>query len=130
MLLNFWIVGTDTDVGKTCITTLLMRQLQEQGLRVTPYKPVQTGEISDQEEAYYFDTTMYEKYSLQKLTRADLNDYSFKEPASPHFAAMLEGQKIDTKRLLHHIKNCSKNMMLLFVKGQVGFTFPWISIGR
>lgn len=130
MLLNFWIVGTDTDVGKTCITTLLMRQLQEQGLRVTPYKPVQTGEISDQEEAYYFDTTMYEKYSLQKLTRADLNDYSFKEPASPHFAAMLEGQKIDTKRLLHHIKKLQQKYDAVICEGAGGIYVPLDTDGQ
>ncbi|WP_274308511.1 dethiobiotin synthase [Solibacillus daqui] len=121
---HFWIVGTDTDVGKTCITTLLMRQLQEQGLRVTPYKPVQTGEIIEQKEAYYFDTTMYEKYSLQKLTRVDLNDYSFKEPASPHFAARLEGQQIDTMRLLQHIKKLQQKYDAVICEGAGGIFVP------
>lgn len=87
---HFWVVGTDTDVGKTAVTTLLMRQFQRQNLRVTPFKPVQTGEVHENNHCYYYDTTVYEKYSLQVLRTESLNGYSFKEAASPHFAAQLE----------------------------------------
>jgi len=34
---HFWVVGTDTDVGKTIVTTMLMYHLQKQGLKVSPY---------------------------------------------------------------------------------------------
>lgn len=127
---HFWIVGTDTDVGKTCITTVLMRQLQEQGLRVTPYKPVQTGEMIENAQAYYYDTTMYETYSLQKLNGVDLNDYSFKEPASPHFAAGLEGQQIDTMRLLQHIKKLQQRYDVVICEGAGGIFVPLDSNGQ
>ncbi|MEK4424849.1 dethiobiotin synthase [Solibacillus sp. FSL K6-1523] len=121
---HFWVIGTDTDIGKTCVTVLLMRQLQKQGLRVTPYKPVQTGEVIEEGHAYYYDTTMYETYSLQQLERTDLNDYSFKEPASPHFAAQLEGQKIDTKRILEQIKRLKKMMDIVICEGAGGIFVP------
>ncbi|WP_332647846.1 dethiobiotin synthase [Lysinibacillus sp. 54212] len=127
---HFWVVGTDTDVGKTCITTLFMRQLQEQGLQVSPYKPVQTGEVIEQEKAYYFDTTMYEKYSLQKLMREELNEYSFKEPASPHFAAALEGRQIDTMRILGHIKKLQQQYDAVICEGAGGIFVPLDSEGQ
>ncbi|ATP39702.1 dethiobiotin synthase [Solibacillus sp. R5-41] len=121
---HFWVVGTDTDVGKTCVTTLLMRQLQSQGIRVTPYKPVQTGEVFENGQAYYYDSTMYETYSLQPLERASLNDYSFKEPASPHFAAQLEGQQIDTKRILQQINRLQQVVDVLICEGAGGIFVP------
>lgn len=42
---HFWIVGTDTDVGKTFVTATMLRQVQALGYNTMPYKPVQTGEV-------------------------------------------------------------------------------------
>lgn len=121
---HFWVVGTDTDVGKTCVTTLLMRQLQSQGLRVTPYKPVQTGEVIEVGHVYYYDTTMYETYTLQPLERASLNNYSFKEPASPHFAAQLEGKQINPKHILQQLKRLQQDVDVVICEGAGGIFVP------
>lgn len=127
---HFWVVGTDTDVGKTCVTTLLMRRLQEKGLRVTPYKPVQTGEIIEEGQSYYYDTAMYEKYSLQPLVQENLNGYSFKEAASPHFAAQLEGQQIDGLRLLKQMKALQQLYDVVICEGAGGLFVPLDSSGQ
>lgn len=127
---HFWVVGTDTDIGKTCVTTLLMRKLQEQGLQVTPYKPVQTGEFIDNGEAYYSDTKMYETYSLQPLVQSDLNLYSFKEPASPHYAAQLEGQQIDTTNILQNLERLQQAYDVVICEGAGGIFVPLNANGR
>ncbi|QDP99139.1 dethiobiotin synthase [Lysinibacillus fusiformis] len=127
---HFWIVGTDTEVGKTCITTLLMRQLQKQGLRVTPYKPVQTGEMYQNGKSYYHDTTMYEKYSLQMLEPMNLNGFSFKEAASPHFAAQLEGQQINTHYLLKQMQYLQQSNDVVICEGAGGLFVPLDTIGE
>lgn len=121
---HFWIVGTDTDVGKTCVTTLLMRQLQEHGLRVAPYKPVQTGEVIENGQSYYYDTMMYQKYSLQPLEVDKLNGYSFKEAASPHFAAQLEGQQINGEGLLEQIEALQQENDVVICEGAGGLFVP------
>lgn len=124
MMQHFWIVGTDTDVGKTCVTTLLMRQLQEHGLRVAPYKPVQTGEVIENGQTYYYDTMMYQKYSLQPLEVDKLNGYSFKEAASPHFAAQLEGQQINGEGLLEQIEALQQENDVVICEGAGGLFVP------
>jgi len=126
----FWVVGTDTDVGKTMVTTLLMRNLQKQGLRVTPYKPVQTGEVYDGEQSFYNDTAMYEKYSLQSLDLEKLNGYSFKEAASPHFAAQLEGQQINTQRLLNQMQQLQCTYDVVICEGAGGLFVPLDTYGK
>ena len=55
---HFWIVGTDTDVGKTFVTATMLRQVQALGYNTMPYKPVQTGEVEIDGKATYYDTTM------------------------------------------------------------------------
>jgi len=127
---HFWVVGTDTDVGKTIVTTLLVRNLQKQGLHVTPYKPVQTGEVHDGEQSYYYDTSMYEKYSLHLLDRENLNGYSFKEAASPHFAAQLEAQQINTQRLLSQMQQLQQNWDVVICEGAGGLFVPLDSYGE
>lgn len=120
---HFWVVGTDTDVGKTMVTTMLMCHLQRQGLQVTPYKPVQTGEVYENGHGYYHDTAMYEKHSLQKLQKEHINSYSLKEAASPHYAAKLEGQSIDVKELLQQIQFLQDAYDIVICEGLVGSLF-------
>ncbi|KOY83266.1 dethiobiotin synthase [Lysinibacillus macroides] len=122
--MHFWVVGTDTDVGKTVVTTLLMRQLQQEHLQVIPYKPVQTGEIYGNGHSYYEDTAMYQKYSLQKLKEAHLNSYSLKEAASPHFAAQLESQQIEVDKLLQHIEELQQSYDVVICEGAGGLFVP------
>lgn len=121
---HFWVVGTDTDVGKTIVTTMLMCHLQRKGLNVTPYKPVQTGEIYDNGHGYYHDTAMYEKYSLQRLQQEHINSYSFREAASPHFAAQREGQQIQVEELFQHLQVLQESYDVVICEGAGGLFVP------
>lgn len=121
---HFWVVGTDTDVGKTIVTTLLMYQFQRQGLEITPFKPVQTGEVYENGHSYYADTAMYEKFSLQALNENHINGYSFREAASPHFAAQLEGQQIDVEDILRRIQFLQESYDAVICEGAGGLFVP------
>ena len=85
---HFSIVGTDTDIGKTLVTTYFMRYFQNKGENVIPYKPVQTGIIIENSRQYYGDISFYQSFSEGTLVEEHSNSYSFKEAASPHYAAV------------------------------------------
>ncbi|MBK3495155.1 dethiobiotin synthase [Viridibacillus sp. YIM B01967] len=121
---HFWVVGTDTDVGKTFITTIFMRQLQKKGDNVMPYKPVQTGEVEDEDVKYYHDTTSYLQYSLKPLIKESLNTYSFPTPASPHYAAELEGETIQEDRLQKAIESLKQQYDTIICEGAGGLYVP------
>jgi dethiobiotin synthetase len=123
-LQHFWVVGTDTDVGKTFITILFMRHLQMQGHKVIPYKPVQTGEVENKDHYYYHDTTSYLEYSLQPLAENALNTYSFRIPASPHYAAELEGETIKEAKLLRAIDQLKLDYDTVICEGAGGLYVP------
>ncbi|QUG41228.1 dethiobiotin synthase [Psychrobacillus sp. INOP01] len=121
---HFWVVGTDTDVGKTFVTTLFMRHLQMQGYKVLPYKPVQTGEVVEDNFKYYADTLNYTQFSLQPLDSHALNTYSFPLAASPHYAAELEKETIDEHRLLKAIETLQQQYDTVICEGAGGLIVP------
>lgn len=121
---HFWVVGTDTDVGKTFIATLFMRYLQKKGFKVVPYKPVQTGVMKKNNKTYYHDTSSYLNYSLQPLSPNSINSYSFPAPASPHYAAELEGEWISGAKILNKIEQLQDEYDVVICEGAGGLYVP------
>lgn len=124
MTKHFWIVGTDTDIGKTLVTTYFLRYFQAKGENVIPYKPVQTGIMVENSKKYYGDTAFYRSFSEGTLVEEHLNSYSFEEPASPHYAAMLEGKEIQEGVILQHIKQLKSLYDYVICEGAGGLYVP------
>lgn len=90
---TLFVVGTDTNVGKTVVSALLARAALERG-SATYWKPVQTGTDSDTR-------------TVEALVRAEHGRtlrctspaYELALPASPHAAAADAGTRIDVERL-------------------------------
>lgn len=81
------VVGTDTGVGKTVVSALVMMALS--GPRSARYwKPIQTGDECDTSE-------------VARLAGADCAEprYRFALPASPHEAAAAEGSPVELAEL-------------------------------
>ncbi|QPN63144.1 dethiobiotin synthase [Synechococcus sp. CBW1004] len=82
------IVGTDTDVGKTVVSALVV-----QGLGATYWKPVQSG----LEEGG--DSGRVQRLLNLPPERLLPEAYRFEAPVSPHWAAEREGVRIDRQKL-------------------------------
>jgi 8-amino-7-oxononanoate synthase len=85
-----FVAGTDTGIGKTVVSAVLLRSLTRDG-PATYWKPVQTGDDSDTETVRLLSTG----------SGAQLGEplYSFPLPASPHEAAADAGASICGKSL-------------------------------
>lgn len=86
-----FITGTDTNVGKTTFSALLVSALKRRQNLVRYFKPIQTGRDSD--------TATVAR--LARLTSNDVSEpiYEFPEPISPNRAALLNGQEIEIDRI-------------------------------
>tara|TARA_B100000900_G_C20533532_1_gene697361 strand:- start:659 stop:1327 length:669 start_codon:yes stop_codon:yes gene_type:complete len=86
---QFVICGTDTDIGKTLISSFFVR-----GLNSFYWKPIQSGIESET------DSQAVER--LAKVNKAKIINeaYIFREPVSPHWAAEID-QKIINLQLLN-----------------------------
>ena len=86
--LQFVVCGTDTDVGKTVVSALLV-----QGLGAHYWKPVQSGLEGGG------DTGRVQQLLELPAERLWPEAYRLTAPVSPHWAAELDGLSIDPARL-------------------------------
>lgn len=100
---RFFVTGTDTGVGKTLVSALLVHQLKATGRSVAYMKPVQTGCIRSSSGIVAPDVEFVHTVNDSQAPD-DLNDaicpYRLLLPASPHLAAEQEGVTIHRERIL------------------------------
>jgi len=80
---SFFVTGTDTGIGKTVISSMLV-----QGLGAAYWKPVQSGL---QEET---DTEFVQRVTKLAGTQILPETYRLNEPLSPHASAAIDGVEI------------------------------------
>jgi dethiobiotin synthetase len=85
---DLFVTGTDTGVGKTLLSALLVAALQR-----NYWKPIQTGECEGTDR----QTVM--KLADVKDSEAYPEAYIFDPPVSPHLAAEQQGIEIDFNRI-------------------------------
>ncbi len=87
-IFKFIICGTDTDVGKTLISAFLVR-----GLNSFYWKPIQSGLQDETDSELIFSLSKVNKNKILKEA------YKFNKPVSPHWAAEIDRNLINTKLL-------------------------------
>jgi dethiobiotin synthetase len=83
----YFITGTDTGVGKTYVTTRLLKQFQENHASAIALKPISTGAIVTAEGLQNDDARILQHASSIKLPLTDINPFVFAPPIAPHLAA-------------------------------------------
>ncbi|NTV12714.1 MAG: dethiobiotin synthase [Desulfobulbaceae bacterium] len=119
---QLFITATDTGVGKTLLSGLLLGYLREQGLQAGYQKWVATGcgeTVADLERVRELAGGEVEP------VRLDLQvPYRFEYPASPHLAAARAGREIDPMVLMTAYENLKGNYEILLVEGVGGVLVP------
>lgn len=83
---DFFVTGTDTDVGKTCVTISLLLALQQQGKRAVGMKPVAAGCDWQSGRWVNADAQWLQRYSQPIPAYDCVNPYAFEAAVSPHVA--------------------------------------------
>lgn len=115
--------GIDTDIGKTIVTGLLAKLLGQNGHSVITQKIVQTGCSGIAE-----DIITHRKLMGIALLPEDRNgltcSYVFRKACSPHLAAELEGQSIDTLNITKATEKLAANFDHVILEGAGGLLVP------
>lgn len=93
--MHYFVTSSGTDIGKTFITALLIRQLRRAGRGVSACKPVLSGFDAASPEAS--DTACLLEalgHPVNEETIHALSPYRFKAPLSPHMAAAMEDRPL------------------------------------
>jgi len=119
----YFISGIDTDAGKTYATGLIAKSLLNEGKTVITQKMAQTGCTNmslDIEKHREIMGIGIQEEDLAKITCP----YCFELPASPHLAAKLEGQKIETSIIDNNTKLLSSKYNYVLLEGAGGLLVP------
>jgi dethiobiotin synthetase len=119
---QLFITATDTGVGKTLVSGLLLNYLRESGIRAGYQKWVATGcseQVDDLERVMALAGPEVEPVPL------DLQiPYRFPYAASPHLAAELAGRELDPERLHTALAAMRARYEVLLVEGVGGILVP------
>jgi len=122
---RFFITGTDTDAGKTLVTTGLLAAANRRGLRTIGLKPVAAGCEQTPDGLRNSDALLLQQAASVKLSYEQVNPIAFEPPIAPHIAAEQEGRVLTADRLAAY---CRGTMMqpadLVLVEGAGGWRVP------
>ena len=123
---GFLITGTDTGVGKTLVACSLATALRQQGLRVVPFKPVETGCEADpvSGELIPADAVLLRKASGTDADLGMICPYRFSSPVAPWVAARQSNVHIDPERLLACYQNLASSHDVVLVETAGGIMVP------
>ncbi|MCB5186311.1 dethiobiotin synthase [Methylobacillus gramineus] len=120
----FFVTGTDTGVGKTMISSMLVRQFAQRGLRSTGMKPVASGCEWHNGQLVSEDVTQLLAASNVDLPVSDINPYAFEPAIAPHIAAKQAGVQIDLSNIKAAFERLQANADVVIVEGAGGFYVP------
>lgn len=81
---TFFITGTDTNIGKTFVTSKLLQQANTTNLKTLGLKPIATDSYEKNGLLYNNDALTLQQYSSCSPDYDDVNPYRYKPPVSPH----------------------------------------------
>lgn len=111
--MKLFITGIGTDVGKTIASSILVEALE-----ADYWKPIQAGDLDNS------DTNKVEKYVSNTTTKFHKNAYALQTPASPHYAAEIDGITIDLKQIKEPSFDKAQDSKHLVVEGAGGILVP------
>jgi dethiobiotin synthetase len=92
---SIFITGTDTGIGKTMYSRLLLQSLNAAGLRTAAMKPVASGAQLCDGELRNDDAVVLQNTANTSYPYARCNPYCFAPAVAPHLAARQAGVQIE-----------------------------------
>lgn len=121
---GFFITGTDTEIGKTFVSSLLIKMFVEEGFNVVGMKPIASG-------AKNIDGVLKndDALSLMDASNVDvdyqiINPYVFEPAVSPHIAAQEAGVEITCNVIKSNFEQLEKKSDVVVVEGVGGWHAP------
>jgi len=120
-----FVTGTDTEIGKTLVSSAILHKLVAAGVRACGMKPVAAG-------AELRDGALHNEDADQLIAAGNVHlpsnittPYMLREPAAPHIAAELEGVLIDPVPIIAAYAEIAAASDAVVVEGVGGFRVPF-----
>ncbi|HTS16156.1 MAG TPA: dethiobiotin synthase [Verrucomicrobiae bacterium] len=118
MTMGLFITGTDTGIGKTCVTAALLAELRRRGIHAAAFKPIACG-AGGRHDAEIYAAIMNHEQPLDVL-----NPIYLRHPLAPNVAARLERRRIDLRRIRACYQHLTSIYSVVLVEGAGGLLVP------
>ncbi|MCK5780146.1 MAG: dethiobiotin synthase [Psychrilyobacter sp.] len=119
----YFIVGTSTEVGKTFVTSNLIKDRIKNQEKVMVLKPIETGSDLFNSELEGSDSKIYADLLGKEVN--EINSYFFTKAMSPHIAGKLDNIKISIESIKNKIDKENEKHEILYVEGAGGLFVPY-----
>jgi len=148
---GLFVTGTDTDIGKTALSALLLAELRRRNINAAPMKPAQTGclrkletrnlkpEKENRTPGFQVSSLKSQvsltvpdlDYSLSmasmtvsEVSYSNMSPYTFEPACSPHLAAGLAGTEIDISEIVIASRTLATEYEFIIAEGAGGIMVP------
>jgi len=119
-----FITGTDTDAGKTVISTAIVDVIKNKGFRVAGMKPIASGCDVTAEGLRNDDAMQLIEHANVELPYELVNPYSFEPAIAPHIAAEQVQTEIDLNLIYEKYQEIQQSCDAVVVEGAGGWLVP------
>lgn len=125
MRFSCFVTGTDTEIGKTLVSSAILHKLAASGQRACGMKPVAAGAELRDGQLHNDDADMLIGAGNVHLPASITTPYMLREPAAPHIAAALEGVTIEAVPIIAAFAEIQAASDAVVVEGVGGFRVPF-----
>lgn len=126
---GIFVIGTDTDVGKTFISALILKKLKLDGINVTYFKGVLSGGIKEDEKIIPGDCKFVCEVSGLSKDYDSMVSYTLEKPYSPHLASEIENVDIYLSKIMSDYFKIKDKFEFVVCEGSGGIICP-LSFGK
>ena len=121
---GLFVTGTDTGIGKTCVTAGLTYLAAQAGFKTAAIKSLAAGQDWVDGAWVNEDVALLRQASNMGLSDAEVGPLQLRTACAPHIAARLEGVEISRETLLDSIRKVGGRADVCIVEGVGGFRVP------
>ncbi|MFZ6800915.1 dethiobiotin synthase [Undibacterium sp. Di24W] len=121
---DYFITGTDTEIGKTFTTSALLRAFAKQGNSTLGLKPIASGAEEIDGVLHNEDVDSLVAASSVKAPQEIVVPYLMRTPAAPHIVAAVENVKMDVQHIASCYQQAQQLADVVLVEGVGGFCVP------
>lgn len=119
-----FVTGTDTEIGKTLVSSALLIAWGRRGLRTVGMKPVAAGTELHGNSKVNEDVQCLKAASTVQAPPEWVSPYLWDDPIAPHIAARQAGVQMDPQVIIKACRALSQRADVVVVEGVGGFCVP------
>lgn len=122
---KLFITGTGTEVGKTYVTALILKKLQENNKKAAYYKAAMSDNTRSSDGTLIPEDAQYVK-TISKIDQPleTMCSYTYETAVSPHLAAKLENNPVNYEKISNDFKYLTETYDYITIEGSGGIICP------